>query len=75
MTEEEAKTKWCPMVRVVYGIGDNRGLFESTTTCIASDCMMWRNNTIDVMVTTPEDAEIAREHLEGGYCGLSGKPW
>jgi len=47
MTEQEAKTKWCPMVRHVK---DQEGNFYTTNgcnssgfeTCIASDCMMWR---------------------------------
>ena len=68
MTEDEAKTKWCPLVRL-FPAGD---YWQSTngvdlmmgtahdmrplTRCIASKCMMWR-------------------HLPGsrGYCGLGGK--
>ena len=52
MKEEEAKTKWCPMVRCSNtGDGaDNRvidkGKVYGTNTpwdcCVASDCMMWR---------------------------------
>jgi hypothetical protein len=54
MTEEEAKTKWCPMVRFQIGTNDatwqgnaytNRGEVLSppeSVMCIASDCMMWR---------------------------------
>jgi hypothetical protein len=70
MTEAEAKTKWCPMVRGDIGrdIGvkiANRGGYgndpdqensQETTNCIASACMMWR------------------AHLGGGSCGLAGKP-
>lgn len=57
MTEEEAKTKWCPFGRVegpfVYGNPTvNRGEAEkSWTFCIASACMAWRGP---------------------GYCGLAG---
>lgn len=60
MTEEEAKTKWCPMIRtgMVAGMAVNhhvdmqpggQGVYDETR-CIASDCMMWRDS----------------------YCGLAG---
>ena len=73
MTEAEAKTRWCPMVRVhVVGIGNwtNRGLFldgKSTmpNRCIASDCMMWRFDGLR--------SSIAQQ--EHGYCGLAGMPY
>ena len=50
MTEQEAKQKWCPMVRYMDfegGIINNRGQylvgsFPNTMECIASDCMMWQ---------------------------------
>lgn len=59
MTEQEAKTKWCPMVRIaieVEGalIGINTEVlpgeqdapteFKSATRCIGSACMMWRES-------------------------------
>jgi len=77
MTEEQAKTRWCPHSRVRTGLGEvscNRHGKEQGDTgsslainsnCIASDCMMW----------VPE---IRRQHgsmteVSGGYCGLAGK--
>lgn len=56
MTEEEAKTKWCPFARVVQPAGDwapapagNReimggavGALNGANLCIASACMAWR---------------------------------
>lgn len=55
MTEDEAKTKWCPMVRFV--IGDHNALWQgkainnrylemepNTCLCIASQCMMWADD-------------------------------
>jgi hypothetical protein len=57
MTEEEAKTKWCPFARIVAQEDDeilahqaafNRVAYRghvqdvSTTRCIASACMAWR---------------------------------
>jgi hypothetical protein len=75
MTEEEAKTKWCPMARYLAifrnGSGSidsiaayNRGLDDSglnKSQCIASDCMMWRLRRF-------------REDDADGYCGLAGNP-
>jgi hypothetical protein len=48
-TEEEAKKKWCPMVRIMHenvvanrsdGYGDEDNV-SSLHCCIASGCMMW----------------------------------
>lgn len=70
MTEEEAKTKWCPFVRVAAGMRDlayNRAPNDSPikhTACIGSACMAWRetHRVTDANVD-PRD----------GYCGLAGK--
>lgn len=69
MTEEEAKTKWCPFSRVgIEGrssVAVNRASGDGTggpydvveeTRCIASACMAWR----------------AGNSSESGYCGLAG---
>lgn len=60
MTESEAKTKWCPMVRYqdLRAINRDACYDNSGTHCIGSACMMWRH-----LVNTKE-----------GYCGLAGKP-
>jgi len=49
MTEEEAKTKWRPMVQVTSAqnmndieYGDNRGNGDESHKCITSNCMMWK---------------------------------
>ena len=82
MTEDEAKTKWCPMVRHE---GDENGSFNrgnpgdeindhdknrgTLCNCIASDCMMW-------VVDTPkgssrsEGMTVNSTH-EYGHCGLA----
>lgn len=74
LTEEMARTKWCPFARAG---GNNRFYNERTDGfqntpgayhCIASDCMAWR--------------ELHYSHLKGdevgleqhGYCGLAGRP-
>ena len=64
MTEDEARQKWCPMV------GDpdvTRPAKHGTVpNCIASDCMMWRNEGV-----YGDDDNNDPVH---GYCGLAGKP-
>ena len=58
MTEEEAKTKWCPQMNSSY------------TKCIASDCMMWK---WDGEITRCVDDSYAsyRESETEGHCGLA----
>jgi hypothetical protein len=57
MTEEEAKQKWCPMVRLLSvndKVNFNRnydGEIFNTTHCIASDCMMWRETRTETIKT------------------------
>lgn len=70
MTEDEAKTKWCPMVRYSYagntGIANNercnRGEEHGHVNCIGSACMMWRKSN-------PHWEKC--ETIHNGYCGLA----
>lgn len=85
MTEEEAKTKWCPMFSMAYETaGYNMGDGPETLTrrpvranCIGSACMMFRWDEVrnpnwhPHMATTEEP--FIRSETEG-YCGLAGKP-
>lgn len=75
LTEEEAKHKWCPEVRICDGIAPfafnkHQGpekVSDVPNRCIASDCMMWRWR---------EDAKpdgLGSFHTKG-YCGLAGRP-
>ena len=60
MTRDEAKTKWCPMVRVSFrSIGDafsNRLKFKLN--CISDDCACW-----------VKSQEVGKENE--GRCGLT----
>ncbi len=65
MTEEEAKTKWCPYTT----------LGDTTEGCIGSGCMAWRW----INVSPEADDEIKAlgyhpMHRLRGFCGLAGKP-
>jgi hypothetical protein len=76
MNEQEAKTKWCPMVRFQIGNNDNvwQGIALTNrgkemrspefVMCIASNCMMWRWNI--------NTADANGVKYEEGYCGLGG---
>lgn len=80
MTEDEAKEKWCPFVRVVIGPDNpawqglmltNRGDIPADNThtlCIGSACMAWRWRH----KPAPEDPFAPSDG--DGYCGLAGDP-
>jgi len=81
MTEEQAKTKWCPMVRgglnvhTTWGSPREPGAEQrnpAAARCIGSDCMMWRWNEKYKANGTPDPDPVQGEH---GYCGLAGKPF
>lgn len=79
MTEDEAKTKWCPMVRWsgdnAAGFGNNRGRIDKdqhNAYCIGSQCMMWREHTEKILDPEP-GVECGAAYVHGGYCRLSGK--
>lgn len=76
MTEEEAKTKWCPMVR---SNGSNATPLHTTgnpvltwtrtqgSNCIGSSCMMWRAS----MTEYPNGKDD--EGVPTGDCGLKNR--
>jgi len=74
MTEDEAKTKWCPHVRSYDGNIDqpvtmNRdydGEIFPQNNCIASDCAMW------VLETKIKDVPD-KDWYGHGHCGLINK--
>lgn len=69
MTEEEAKTKWCPMMAHHALECDETCRRKSeeyapgivAARCIASACMAWQ-------------WRVSNYPESGGYCGLAGKP-
>lgn len=88
MTEEEAKTRWCPFIRFTdetdgtYGVSNRGDVCDRShnqeardlSRCISSACMAWR---------WQRDAHYANAgaHLTHystskteGFCGLAGKP-
>ena len=77
MTEEEAKTKWCPMARALaessVSAAVNRtfesGAEDPDCRCLASGCMAWRFDELPHL--NLKGAPALEIH---GYCGLAGRP-
>lgn len=83
MTEDEARTKWCPMVRtgLVAGMAVNHhvgrdglhaGDVHDETRCVASECMMWRWAAKSTMKGPPSAMASVDQKDWKGYCGLAG---
>lgn len=76
MTEEEAKTKWCPHAVASHtdpraGFRDDDGGRPKVHPCIGSACMAWRWGG---SWPRPDDPPEIRSFYDGGFCGLAGKP-
>jgi hypothetical protein len=86
LTEDEAKTKWCPMVRAmevstVTDIGGVAAAAINTTspadraTCMGSGCMMW--SKYDQIGIGPNGEKRDRDMdgrtrwVDRGYCALA----
>ena len=71
MTEEESRTKWCPMIRQIPdtmdggGFMNNRGEHPHLIYCIASDCMWWVWDKFD----TYEENGVRKSEPVAGHCG------
>lgn len=73
MTDQIARTKWCPFVRIDSGnrlhntMTDGFQNSEKMYHCIAGDCMGWRQFHLSHM-KGGGDGVVAH-----GYCGYAGK--
>lgn len=67
MTEEEAKTKWCPMT------ADERyARTHLSQNCIGSACMVWQQTRPAESITFHP---AGRKELPAqGRCGMAGRP-
>lgn len=71
MTEDEAKEKWCPMVKM------SSDRFRKMR-CIGNDCMMWRWIERDRRMPAEPESKVVSMRTERfypgtGYCGIAGK--
>jgi hypothetical protein len=64
MTEDEAKTKWCPMTAPLV-IVPHYASQAGSCNCVGSACMMWR------WTYTPEEAK-GNKNGPQGICGMAG---
>lgn len=75
MSEDEAKTKWCPFAHLESGNRALGGDYRKSVLCIGSACMAWRWNYNPAL----RDEYRAKDNMTddvllSGFCGLAGKP-
>jgi len=70
LTEEQAKTKWCPMTAPLEASPQIPSIVDCSR-CKASECMMWRWSCATLKETSLEFAR--RNCIAKGFCGLAGK--
>lgn len=81
MTEDEAKTKWCPQTLATTWVDADHAYTKTAgTCCLDFACMAWRWSG-EVIWSEMSKAWLAKDVPEDaktnaakGYCGLGGKP-
>jgi len=85
MTEDEAKTKWCPFVRIEsyertnsYNRHSDGDASTNVLKCIGSACMAWRWDTSTWSLQSDDKGLLMRRSADMeepyGFCGLAGNP-
>ena len=74
MTEDEAKTKWCPFTKIAALEGTSDVGLPRAALCIGSACMAWRWTHHLVGNDFQPPSEWPAERTDNGYCGLAGRP-
>lgn len=84
MTEEEAKSKWCPFSasRVVSRLKNDGEAYtawivsqesgDHGVLCIGSDCMAWRETEAPSDPLRHNDGSLTYAKPAHGFCGLAG---
>ena len=80
MTEDVAKTKWCPMIREELSCKGSINRWDGEAyeygeefSCIASSCMMWRWTITPEVQRANNSQNPCGSIVADGYCGLAGK--
>lgn len=80
LTEDEAKTKWCPFVRAPLSVewpnspaSPAINSLSDSFRCIASECMAWQWGNYHADGYDKAGNPLTAPTGEG-YCGLAGKP-
>ncbi len=89
MTEDEAKTKWCPFARPDQSVAFKGANFSRKGDCIASACMAWRWDWSAPFRVTNKDGTVwysgtdklnpdlyaaIESKCVDGHCGLASRP-
>ncbi|MFK4765151.1 hypothetical protein ACI3L3_10295 [Desulfobaculum sp. SPO524] len=87
LTEDQAKTKWCPFTRCAetrddelegpfnrYHSASEQAHITEQALCIGHKCMAWRWTPFALdMINAADDPNTVRKDARG-YCGLAGSP-
>lgn len=78
MTEEQAKTKWCPASRKGQHVRkESGGHYDREWNCIGAACMAWRWHLEFPTSTVSGGVPVisaGQPSTTRGYCGLAGQP-